>query len=169
MQRDELDRKLQNNMNESCFIDGLQNQVCIRIKALPEIMQYIDSLEQSDDVLHPIYSIANLFSRIKSLIDLNTSDSNTLNNEEKERLKFYHEELLYDDKKRHLPISVYSYARPMSATQFILHLLLSLGHFVTEVDLLLHVTIIESLRQAKLICPSDDLELLQQYSDELLK
>ena len=89
-------------------------------------MEYIESLEQPDDVLHPIYSIANLFLRIKSLITLNTSDPNTLNNEEKERLKFYHEELLYNNKKRHLPISVYSYARPMIVTQFILHLLLSL-------------------------------------------
>ena len=57
----------------------------------------------------------------------------------------------------------------MIATQFILHVLLSLGHFVTEVDLLLHATIRESLREAKLIGLSDDPELLQQYSDELLK
>ena len=66
-------------------------------------MQYINSLEQPDDVFHPIYSIANLFSRIKILIDLNLSDPNTLNNEEKERLEFYHEKLLYDDINRHLP------------------------------------------------------------------
>ena len=50
-----------------------------------------------------------------------------------------------------------------------MHLLLSLGHFVTEVDLMLHETIRESFCEAKLIGPSDDEELLQQYSDKLLK
>ena len=104
---------------------------------------------------------ANLFSRIKSLIDLNTSDPNALNNEEKERLKFYHEELLYEDKTRHRPIPLYSYTRPMIATQFILHVLLSLSHFVTEIDLLLHVTIRYFFCEAKLIGPSGDPELLQ--------
>ena len=103
-------------MNESCFIDGLQNQVRIRTKALPEIMLYIDSLEKSDDIFHPIYSIANLLSWIKGLLDINTSNLNALDNEEKEQLKFYNEEVLYKDKKRHLSIPVYLYATPMIAT-----------------------------------------------------
>ena len=91
-------------MNDSCFTEGLQNQVCIRTKALPNIMQYIDSLEQPTDIFYPVYSITNLFSLIKSIIDLNTSDPNALSNDEKEQLKFYNEELLYDDKKRHLSV-----------------------------------------------------------------
>ena len=77
-------------------------------------------------------------------------------------------ELLYDDDKRHLPIPVYSYSRPTIPSQFILHILLSLGHFITEVNLLIHPNIRESLRHAKLIGPSNDPNCLQNYSDKLL-
>ena len=105
-------------MNESYFIDGLQNQVRIRTRALPEIILYINSLENPNDIFHPIYSIAKLFSRIKSLIHLNTSDPNALNNVEKEQLEFYHEELLYKDKNRYLSITLYSYAIPIIAIYF---------------------------------------------------
>ena len=48
-------------MNESYFIDDLQNQICVKIKALSEITEYIDTLERSDDINHPINTIPNLF------------------------------------------------------------------------------------------------------------
>ena len=53
--------------------------------------------------------------------------------------------------------------------RFILHILLSLGHFETEVDLVLHTTLRESLRYSKLIGPLDDAVLLKKYSVALLK
>ena len=63
IKRSDLDRKLQNAMKYSCFIDGLQNQVCIRIKAVSDITEYIDILEIPDTIDHPINTIANLFSK----------------------------------------------------------------------------------------------------------
>ena len=69
----------------------------------------------------------------------------------------------------HLPIPVYSYIKPTMGTQFILHLLLSMGHFSTEIDLTLNETLRESFRYANLIGPLDDEESLQQYSNELLR
>ena len=44
-----------------------------------------------------------------------------------------------------------------------------MGHFDTEYDLLLHPTLRESLRDAKLIGPSDEEENLQIYSNNLLQ
>ena len=32
------------------WIDGLQNQVCVRVKALPEIGRYLESLDIVDDI-----------------------------------------------------------------------------------------------------------------------
>lgn len=55
---------------------------------------------------------------------------------------------------------VFSYARTMITAPFIPHLLLSLGHFVTEVTLLLHATIRELLQKAKLVGPSNNPGLL---------
>ena len=47
--------------------------------------------------------------------------------------------LVYDDLlEQHLPIPVYSYIRPDMGTKFLLHILLSLGRFITEIDLIQH-------------------------------
>ena len=59
--------------------------------------------------------------------------------------------------------------KPTLGVQFILHILLSMGHFATEIDLTLHPTIRESLRYAKLIGPNDDEASLQQYANDLIR
>ena len=168
LNRKSIEEKLNNDLKLSCFIDGVQHQVRIRKKALPEIYEYIESLNRPDDFLHPICIMIDLFLHIKTLLTTSASNNRELNNQETIQLNHLNEELLYDDDKRHLPVPVYSYSRPTIASQFILHILLSLGHFSTEVDLLLHPNIRESLRYAKLIGPSNDPDMLQSYSDKLL-
>ena len=53
--------------------------------------------------------------------------------------------------------------------RFIHHIMLSLGEFDTEVDLILHRTLRGSLRYCKLIGPLDDDESLKKYSGIFLK
>ena len=60
--------------------------------------------------------------------------------------------------KGHLPVPVYSYVRPTSGHKFILHVLLSMGRFTTEVELTMHSSLRESFRAAKLIEPENVLE-----------
>ena len=74
-----------------------------------------------------------------------------------------------DSENDHLPIPVYSYIKPTMGTQFILHLLLSMGHFSTEIDLTLHATLRESFRYAKLIEPQNNHASLLEYSNQLLR
>ena len=83
--------------------------------------------------------------------------------------EFIMKNLLYDDESKHLPVPVYSYVKPSLGTRFVLHLLLSLGHFETELDLLLHRSLRDSLKYAKLIGEGENLTELQRYSNELLK
>ena len=52
---------------------------------------------------------------------------------------------------------------------FLLHIMLSLGEFDTEVDLILNRTLRESLRYCKLIGPLDDDQSLEKYSGVFLK
>ena len=47
--------------------------------------------------------------------------------------------------------------------------MLSLGEFDTELDLILHQTLRESLRYAKLIGPLDDDASLKEYSNQFLR
>ena len=50
--------------------------------------------------------------------------------------EFAESHLLFNDcSEEHLPIPVYSYQRPDMGVQFLLHILLSMGRFSTEIDL----------------------------------
>ena len=64
-------------------------------------------------------------------------------------------------------MQLFSYIRPTMVTQFLLHILLSLGRYVTELDLLQHSTLRESFWYAKLIGSCNDEESLKKYSDEV--
>ena len=61
------------------------------------------------------------------------------------------------------------YIKPRMGAQFILHILLSLDHLETEIDLRNHLTLQESLRCTKLIEKENDEKLMYQYSLNLLK
>ena len=68
-----------------------------------------------------------------------------------------------------LHIPVFSYIKPTMRRQFLLHLLLLMGNFSTEIDLSLHENLRRSFRYTKLMGPGDDEESLQTYSNHLLK
>ena len=80
MKRFELEETLKLDINKTVFVDGLQYQLRIRVKMLPEIIEYIDTLNQLDNVFHTINEIINLFLKIKSILDLNILNLNILNN-----------------------------------------------------------------------------------------
>ena len=43
---------------------------------------------------------------------------------------------LYDDEHKHIPIPVFSYVKPTMGARFLLHIMLSMGEFDTEMDFL---------------------------------
>ena len=68
----------------------------------------------------------------------------------------------------YLPIPVVSFIQLNTGIQFIHHLLLSMGRYSTEIDLILHASIRESFRYAKLIGDLNNEDDLQNYSNQLL-
>ena len=67
-----------------------------------------------------------------------------------------HCHLLHTDDQEHLPIPFFSFISPTISTSFLLHVMLYMGRFVTEIDSLTHSSIKECLRQCQLIGPNDD-------------
>ena len=65
-------------------------------------------------------------------------------------------------KNLHLPNIVFSYIKSTFPTQFVLHILLVMSRFETEIDLTQHSSLIESFRHVKLIG-------LSNYQDDLKK
>ena len=77
--------------------------------------------------------------------------------------EFAESHLLFNDcSEEHLPIPVYSYQRPDMGVQFLLHILLSMGRFSTEIDLMKHSSLRKSFMYAKLIGLNDDKESLEK-------
>ena len=85
------------------------------------------------------------------------------------RLRIFFYFFIEDEGIRYLPVPVFTCIKPTMGIQFILHILISLGHFETEADLILHTSLRKSLRYAKLIGDSEDEESLKKYSKDLLK
>ena len=82
-----------------------------------------------------------------------------------------HDNLFHLDNKSEelLPMPVFSCTKPTQGPSFLLHVLLSMGRFETEIDLTLHESVKACFCYAKLIGPNDDEESLRNYSSALIK
>ena len=67
----------------------------------------------------------------------------------KKRFRLFQKDHVMDDGKKYLPVPVNSFINPEIPSQFIPHILLWFGHFITEIDMLLHFTFRECVRYAK--------------------
>ena len=170
---DTIDDLIGDSLYESIWVGNLQQKNLVRIKALPEIMEYIDSIDNGQVDSLPLTigmaSMVALFKKIDHCIKVEESDENELDEEEGQFYDFAMEHLIHQDEDdNHLPVPVYSYLKPALGVQFIHHILISLGRFSTEIDLTMKPSIRESLRYAKLIGESNVPHELQKYSDKLL-
>jgi predicted GIY-YIG superfamily endonuclease len=165
---EEMDTLLNDDLRMSPWIDGLQRKVKLRKTALPEILEWCSYLEteESDQTQGRVIMI-------QLIRDINTVISETrdiLNEDDSQFLSFILKHLIYDDSKEdHLPIPVFSYIRPNNAVQFLNHILISMGRFSTEIDLMTHGSIKKSFQHAKLIGNEDTEDKLVEYSNDLLK
>ena len=128
------------------WVDGLQNQVYLRIKAIPELSRFLDGIDISSDVEDLVNVMSEYFGEIIDLHDQFKIFGGFESDEDNINWNHIQRNMLYDDDSRHIPIPVYSYIKPTMGPRFIHHIMLSLGEFHTEVDLILHRKLRESLR-----------------------
>lgn len=166
---DKLRKAIDLNLCKTAFVDGLQRVVKVRTKAFGEISEYLDKLESNDNVLGDSErEIVSLFRKIISAHE-SRHNSNSRSRSDREFLKHIDKNVLYLNEDELLPVPVFSLINPTQGYRFLLHVLLSLGRFNTERELLLHADIRECFRHAQLIGESNDPDDLQRYSNELLK
>ena len=166
--RTELLTEIDIDVTKCCWIDGLHRQVFLRKSAKKEVLHYLDTENSINRDCDHIREMIEFVKRIFWLDNLVNSNA-MISDDERKEMKWYSNNLLIEDKEKHLPIPVYSCIKPTMGFKFILHLLLSMGHFCTEPDLLRHRTLRESFKHAKLIGDSNEEEDLKQYSDNILK
>ena len=153
---------------EDCaWVDALQHQVFVRDKAFEEIELYILEHNCLTNSNIAISSAAGFLSFIIGQYSL-FSDITDFDEESIESWKYISEKFIWTQKELHLPVPVYSFVEPSYNIKFLLHIMLSLGHYDTELDIILHPSLRDSLTYAKLIGSSRDDDSLKQYSNEIL-
>ena len=180
---EQLDSMLDCGLDGVIFVDGFMQIIKIHRMALSHIITFLQeelcSFNENDndnDVImsneernsqENIQEMKLLFEKIELVL---SSDKNLLNDTQIEFLDHIELNIVIDDPPGyHLPCTVFSYTKPTMGVQFLLHIMLSLGRFSTEIDLTTHASIRECFRYAKLIGPSDDPTDLEHYSNQLLK
>ena len=164
---DMLPEKIVSVLSESCWIDGLQRQIRVRKEAMSEILLWCDEIQRDGGNRYNLDMIS-LFLRIDRA--LASENEPNLSDEEIEFREFMHANLLHhDEKEEHLPIPIYSYLKPTMGVSFILHVMLSMGRFETEIDLIMHRSIRECLRYCGLIGERNDEESLTEYANTLTR
>ena len=163
---DEMMDLVNEDVNKTSWIDGLQRKVKLRFLALNEIIEYCDTFDEGE-ISHETES---MLSMIRNIHRVFTVDFCTLNDDDQDFFYFANNELIHrDESQKHLPVPVFSYVKPFNPIQFINHILLSMGNYFTEIDLMMHTSMRECFRNAGLIGNSENPEELQRYSNELLK
>ena len=162
------DTTLNIDIFQSCWIDGLQHPVRVRKKALPEVIKYIDHVHQPLDECTT--NMVTIFKKMHYLLSLEEETAVDHNDEDIAFLDFATSNWLFDCKKsKHLPIPVTSQIKPTMGPRFILHIMLTLGEFDTELDLTCHRSLRDSLQYAGLIGSSREVNDLEMYSNRLLR
>ena len=161
-----MDEMINQSLEVTWWVDGLQRQVKLRKIALSELMDWCDYIENdNDENIDGVHAMIEVFRKI---FRVTTIDPTELSHDEAIFLCHANENLLYiNEKEESLPIPVFSYIKPSMGIQFLHHILLSLGRFETEIDLILHPTIRESFRYAKLIGSGENEDELLSYSYRL--
>ena len=169
LDRETINSMLHDDIKKSILIDGLGNQVFIRVKAFKEIRKELEENIVETSIEHPRFLMKTFLLDIINLYSLYNEQISSDGCSEYQEWCFIKHHFLYDDDKRHIPIPVYSYVKPTMGPRFILHVMLSLGEFDTEIDLILQGSLKNALRYAKLIGEEDDEESNQMHSFGLLK
>ena len=154
--RDEISSGLSPNVCQCMWIDGVGRRIMLRRKAIQHATVRLLSLMEDEVQVHSWVLRCHL---------LNVVFLNPL--EERSRL------FIWDDEGDMLPIPVFSKVSPNRATNFLLHMLLVLGEYETELDFREANSMKEAFQVAKLIKDtntlSDNEAFLREQIDIVLR
>ena len=154
----EIQSLLDENVNSCPWFDATGCRVRLRRKAAKEFRSHLEFIYERDaGRFKEIDSTLLIQHLLDKLEDLN---------------QIRYDETFWEDAssvKYDLPIPVYSSITPNNPSDFLLHIMLVLGQFETELDLRLQPTIREGLIAANLIGTETDSDSLCNYSRQLLR
>lgn len=151
MKKNDISAGLSADVTECLWIDGLGRRVRLRKQACNKAKAWLEAMEK-DDISNE--HSGELRTHLLDIINRGCEDN-----------KF-----IKDDTGEEVPIVVFSRVSPNRSSNFLLHIMLALGQFDTELDLKASGSMKDSLAMAKLI-PSEGLndpQCLWRYGKDLL-
>ena len=133
------------------WVDGLNCRVRVRRRAIPEILEYLDSEERRERTPR---SVCRLFFKLRECMELNVEEALQRGQAGVDLVTMRNMYFSLGDDTR-LPIPVYSNIKPMQPHRFLVHVLLSMGDFRNELELWEQGNIREAFVKARLICEAD--------------
>jgi hypothetical protein len=164
---EKLSERLDGNVSKCLWIDGMGHHVLLRSQSIKEVESFIQSA-QSPPNGSPLSTMLSLFQEIfefNNRFGFTNKDGNNIASIplSLDRIRWDEMQASFIDFTHHseamLPVPVFSNIKPSNASRFLFHLLLSLGEYDTEMDLLVHSTSQQAFIGAKLI--SDDISSIE--------
>ena len=173
LSEEKMDELLCIEMNMCVWIDCLGRRITIRESAFEEVGQRIaKNLEKYNDIDDDAFNEAELFARdMNNMVMLMINTFQTPN----ESLSLRHlmwskmtiVDFIFNDKGMLLPVPVLSNSSPSNAHNFLIHIILSLGEYDTEIDALTQQTMRKCLQHVGLIGEEGEEDSLRMYSGRL--
>lgn len=169
---------LTNHLSTSLLIDGLGFQLRIRPLAIPLLEKVLTENPNRFMPASAFYRVKHLFLKIVKYfneVGLVGCDSDPNDDENMplsknglcEWRKLQQIFMAVETPLKPLPVIVCSNVKPCNATKFVIHLMLSMGHFITERDLWMHPSMAQAFQASSLIDAQDDSSMASKI-DKLL-
>ena len=168
MGKEGIIKVLNSDLKKCLWIDSIGRLVRLRKNGLDDVLALLDSNEEDEDRHHDVDDNFPINDTIRYIIRIHNAEDDTLSEEERVWKEEYLHEFIVDDGLELLPIPVATPVTPHNPHAFFVHIVLSLGKYVTEQDVLRHSTPRECFQRARLIGESTDPIDLQDYVDSLL-
>ena len=126
-------------LERSSWIDGFTSLVKVRARAIDDLMLF---LRKHHGTWDGYWSMLMLLTRLKDAIDCPTPDP-----DQQELL----DRFVCERERERLPVVWYDTVRPTRVDRFLIHILLSMGHFVDEYDLFAVPTLRHAFVKARLL------------------
>ena len=178
-----LNEVLKSQLENSPLVDGLGYQLELREKGIPLLKEILvrrtcNSMSQYGytRVRAVFMKAIKYYEAVGLTVGCGSATRNVqLSKGSAREWEIIQHNLIYtDDINEHIPIIVFSNVRPANASKFIIHLLLSMGHFATERDLWMHASLRDafvaaSLVKSNVVQQSDVDSLLRDWVEDQLR
>jgi hypothetical protein len=155
-------------IDQSDWYDGFCRRVKVRKRALRPFLEHVErkveDLTGTQDRRALEINLA-----IRNMLRILLTDDDSLSSTQLEYKQKCMDRFVHDDKGASLPIIVTSQVNPLNINKWLVHLILSMGSYVTEKDALDHPNIRKCFKHVKLIGTEDDMEHRRQYAKDLCK